>query len=409
MLKDITNLNYNSSREIIIDLSQIDDTLIQELELSGIIRPSTLAYEKESNHSLSKSYIFSLDKLVKLLTQLNPKGNPKFEIRDNRPNHFSCHLSPKEIDDRMKKLILQQQQNGGSLIISSKSDLQQINPCSPLHSNPKNPSITLHIFLVLDESFLLRSSKEIVRSPTSNSKLIEKSPQKQSHQETTTSSLIQPQMHFDSPKTTAISTTLVNNTKREFVHWDYRVRGEYFYARPYFDDFVKFLLTLSNHLESMQHVTVKLSLCLNDERKRAIGMTFQMFQNKKLRDFKKSVLSIHDESDFDLSTGYFMIPQVYLQKQSAKQNPSQNYKLMVISATDQSNVKIESLHLQTLVMERDYGLIASADICDENCDPGTKDQNHHDCDSRRGRDYFYEIGKIKMDTQKAIQSLVCLE
>lgn len=44
---------------------------------------------------------------------------------------------------------------------------------------------------------------------------------------------------------------------KEYLHWDYRVRGEYYYSRPYFDDYVKFLAShcklSSEHHEKPGH------------------------------------------------------------------------------------------------------------------------------------------------------------
>ena len=72
---------------------------------------------------------------------------------------------------------------------------------------------------------------------------------------------------------------------KRYMPWEYRVRGEYFYPRPYFDDYMKFLARMSldsadplpvndeTNLSRNRH-KIKLHVCVNAERKRAVGLVF---------------------------------------------------------------------------------------------------------------------------------------
>ncbi|CDW73462.1 UNKNOWN [Stylonychia lemnae] len=175
-----------------------------------------------------------------------------------------------------------------------------------------NLSKFLHIFLVIDDGLLIKTQKEII---------------------------LQAEDQPDSSKPVV----------REYLHWDYRVRGEYYYARPYFDELIKYLCTLDTQAEFQGKLDYKISLCLNSERKRVIGLAFQMFQAKKLREFKSRILSIHDDLEFDLKTQKFIFPYTIQQSQKSEQECSQVKKLVISSNELQSDVKISKLTQESLI------------------------------------------------------------
>ena len=86
------------------------------------------------------------------------------------------------------------------------------------------------------------------------------------------------------------------------------MRGEYFYARPYFDELMKYICTLDKEPQYAGKFDYKISICVNSERKRVIGLVFQVFQAKKLRDFKSKIFSMHDDMEFDLKNERFIFP-----------------------------------------------------------------------------------------------------
>jgi hypothetical protein len=65
--------------------------------------------------------------------------------------------------------------------------------------------------------------------------------------------------------------------ERQMKSPDYRVRGEFYYGRPYFDDLIKYLVT---------HPSAKLCVCHNIERRSLIALIMMIFNIKKLKPYK---------------------------------------------------------------------------------------------------------------------------
>jgi hypothetical protein len=74
---------------------------------------------------------------------------------------------------------------------------------------------------------------------------------------------------------------------------EYRVKGEFLYARPFLEEYLRSLL---------QRDRVKVKLCMNIDRPRLIGFAMHLFGNKKLKDLKKRVSALLDERYFAKQT-----------------------------------------------------------------------------------------------------------
>ena len=74
---------------------------------------------------------------------------------------------------------------------------------------------------------------------------------------------------------------------------EYRVKGEFLYARPFLEEYLRSLL---------QQERVQVKLCMNIDRPRLIGFAMHLFGNKKLKDLKKRVSALLDERYFTKQT-----------------------------------------------------------------------------------------------------------
>ena len=125
---------------------------------------------------------------------------------------------------------------------------------------PKTASGLVEVYVVLDAGLMYRSQHTIMREEAVSEEVVASSAEQED---------------------------------RLKCYSEYRVKGEFLYARPFLEEYLRSIL---------QRDRVKVKLCMNIDRPRLIGFAMHLFGNKKLKDLKKRVSALLDERYFAKQT-----------------------------------------------------------------------------------------------------------